>query len=221
MPKLLKLDGQVFGRLTVISLAPPPNGVRYAKCRLWNVRCECGVEKTVEADRLATGHTRSCGCLRSDTIAATNFRHGETSTRINGARCTAEYRAWLNMIRRCSAETSKDWETHGGRGIRVCDRWLERFENFRADMGERPSAKHSLDRIDNERGYSPENCRWATQTQQAQNTRKNVYFEYKGERVCLAELARRVGVDSETLSARLKRGWSFDRAITPRVKGAA
>jgi hypothetical protein len=148
--------GDRFGRLTVVALTT--QGKTHAVCR-----CECGSEKNVQLHNLRSGGTRSCGCLRRDW----NARHKTT----HGGSKTAEYKVWQGMHKRCSNPRCKSFADYGGRGIQVCDHWNE-FPAFIADMGPRPSAKHSLDRIDVNGDYGPRNCRWATPVEQVRNRRR-------------------------------------------------
>ena len=137
------------------------------------------------------------------------WRHGRSRTSLHNT--------WCTMIERCTNPKSGKWSVYGGRGIRVCERWLT-FELFLADMGERPSAKHSLDRIDVDGDYEPGNCRWATQREQQRNRRNNHIVEYRGERACLAEWAERTGIRHHTILYRLRSGWSVDEALTRPVR---
>ena len=122
------------------------------------------------------------------------------------------------MKARCVVPSASGYENYGGRGIVVCDRWLNSFENFLADMGERPSKAHSIDRYpDNDGNYEPSNCRWATRKQQTRNTRANRRISFCGETLCVAEWAERVGIHCDTIYDRLKLGWSIDRALTEPV----
>ena len=135
---------------------------RLGKVR-WLCRCECGAEWTVAASSLTRGLSRSCGCLRRR--QAWNYQHGESGHSFY----SVEYNAWMHMRQRCSNPNYHAYARYGGRGIKVCDRWLNSFEAFLADMGRRPSGRRSLDRIDNNGNYEPSNCRWATPVQQIRN----------------------------------------------------
>jgi hypothetical protein len=125
-----------------------------------------------------------------------------------------EWFVWQQMKQRCYNPKNSNWPNWGGRGITVCERWFHSFENFYADMGSRPSPKFTVERIDNDGPYSPENCRWATRTEQARNGRKNVYLDFRGERLTLTEWAERIGMKVGTLWQRLNQGWSIEKALT-------
>ena len=122
------------------------------------------------------------------------------------------YKVWLGMRQRCYLQSCRQFNNYGGRGIRVCERWKD-FENFLADMGERPDGAQ-IDRIDNNGNYAPENCRWATQKQNMRNTRHNRLIEWRGETLPLAAWAERLGINERTFTNRLNRGWPLERAMT-------
>lgn len=182
--------GEQFGRLTVTEAA----GVRNQK-RLWRCMCACGSAVVVATGSLRSGNTQSCGCLKI------------SKQTIHGGSKTRTYRIWQAMLNRCRQEQHAQY--YGD--LTVCDRWHD-FSNFLADMGDAPPGL-SIDREDNGLGYSPENCRWATQTEQTRNTRRRVEYEHQAQRKSLIEWSESLGIKHERLRGRLRRGWSFEDAI--------
>lgn len=197
MPKAIDITGQVFGRLTVLG--------RHHKLK-WLCRCTCGTVKPFHSSNLKMGFTRSCGCFRAE--------HLGDYTRTHGKRSSPEYGVWSRLRERCNNPNNPGFKNYGGRGISVCARWLEGFENFFEDMGPRPSSAHSIDRINNDGNYEPSNCRWATRTEQSRNNRANVTAVINGELLYAADACKRVGITQASLSDRLARGWSVERAFT-------
>lgn len=196
----IDLSGQVFGRLTVISLSHRDrHGYKH-----WFVRCICGVEKSVSGSSLTSGKTQSCGCLMKERTSAANKKHGAT---IN---MTPEYISWNLMRDRCNNPNNKKYNHYGGRGISVCERWND-FNLFLQDMGKRPTLRHSLDRYPNPNGnYEPNNCRWATQREQMNNMSRNVFITYNGESFSKSEWSRRLNISPQRLNGMLNAGNSFD-----------
>lgn len=201
----MNLKGQRFGRWLVIG--PVENR---GKKKYWFCRCDCGTEKFVNHGNLRTGCTQSCGCLRRELLG--------NRQRIHGMSGTPEYLTWLRMKQRCYDENSTRYEDWGGRGIKVCDHWRHSFENFFSDMGKKPSPEHSLDRIDNDKGYSPENCRWASPKEQSRNSRRNRYLTHNGMTLRLGEWVKQTGLNRTTITQRIDScGWSVEEALTTPV----
>jgi hypothetical protein len=196
--------GATFGRWTVIGPEKP------ASIRRWMCLCECGEIRAVRKEKLLDGTSQSCGCLQRENLTT----HGMTASAVR--RKSSEYWIWNTMIQRCTNRRARNYADYGGRGISVCERWLS-FPNFFADMGLRPSNLHSLERMDNASGYSPANCCWATRREQNQNRRNNRRFTVQGETKCLAEWARALGCSHTTILARIRMGWTEERAVSTPV----
>jgi hypothetical protein len=170
MPRRLQISGRRFGRLTAME----PQGLdRHGKVR-WLFFCDCGRETLSVASAVKSGKTQSCGCIanerRAENSRANRRKIAESKTK-HGRTGTAEYNIWKSIKQRCLNAKAADYAAYGGAGISICDQWHS-FESFFADMGPRPSARHSVDRINNSLGYSPENCRWATPSVQRMNQRR-------------------------------------------------
>lgn len=199
------LTGQRFGRIAVIRKMERP-GVTW-----WVCACDCGNEKSIRATSLISGHTKSCGCGQKDSVT----KHGRASF----DRYCAEYWIWKAMVRRTTTakESAKCHKDYLGRGIKVCERWRS-FESFLADMGERPSDEHSIDRTNNDGDYCPENCKWSTRKEQARNRRSSKDLTFGGETLCLTEWAEKLGMSAFVLSKRIQLGWTPERALTTSVR---
>lgn len=141
--------------------------------------------------------------------------------REHGQSFTPEYRAWQTMRLRCLNPSNRAYPAYGGRGITVCDRWLDDFEAFLADVGAKPSARHELDRIDNNRGYEPSNCRWVTRSQNDRNRRSTLWVDYRGERRRLIDLCEQFGTWLDTVKFRLEHGWTMEAAVETPTRAQA
>jgi hypothetical protein len=204
MSKYTLIVGKKYNNWTVLSRFRGDTGKWMAQCK-----CSCGSIKTVFIDNIIRGKSQSCGCLRVE-VCGNNFR-------THGGRFSKEYAVWCNMKSRCYNPRVKKYKNHGGRGIKVCDRWLESFENFYADIGKIPKGM-TLDRIDNDGDYEPGNWRLATQREQCNNKGNNHWVAYKGETKTVAQWERHLGMRAGTLKSRLYRGWSEEKALNDFVR---
>lgn len=196
-----ELSGQRFGRLTVIEEA----GRNKNQNVIWSCRCDCGNITTALTSSLISGNTRSCGCLHKETFSAK--KHGKRNTRL--------YRIWYHMRERCNNKNAAHYSDYGGRGITVCKDWDSGFQPF-YEWATSNGYKDGLtiDRVDNNKGYSPDNCRWATYNEQARNKRNNLNITYNGKTQTLKEWANELGIRYTTLWQRLyKRGLSIEKAF--------
>lgn len=202
MPGAIDLTGQKFSRLTAKFRLPEND--KYGQAR-WHCECECGNTTSVTTSNLRNKRIHSCGCLAIESANAVNVTHGLSTS--------AEYHVWQEMKQRCHNENHHAYADYGGRGIAVCDEWKESFETFYRDMGPRPGKKYALERRDNDKGYSKENCVWATMTQQARNRRNNIYYELDGKTKTLGEWCHDLSLPYCAIYMRMKRGASFEDAI--------
>ena len=196
------LVGRRYGNLVVLENLGVNKYGRYE----WLCKCDCGNTKIVETARLNNGATRSCGCLQRETTIKRNYKHGYAHRGQNDI----TFSTWCSMWKRCTDPRYKDYY---GRGIIVCERWRD-FAAFLEDMGPRPSLKMSIDRIDFNGNYEPGNCRWATDLEQGNNTRRNHKELYDGEMLSIAEISRRCGIGQTTIHRRLKSGLTIEQATT-------
>jgi hypothetical protein len=195
-----ELAGRRFGRLVVIR--------RIGKSRRaweWLCECDCGGTRTAITSELTRGNARSCGCISREATSQRSRTHGRSND--------PTYRSWRAMLTRCGWQKHEHFHLYGGAGIVVCDRWRD-FNAFLADMGERPSLAHSIDRKDGKKGYGPGNCRWATRREQGNNRQTNVLLEHEGRTQTAAEWAREKGLRTDTLWRRINvLGWPVGRAL--------
>jgi len=197
------MANQRFGKLLVLEKAGTRGTAQHV---VWKCQCDCGNVAFVVGAYIRKGRVRSCGCGSAEThfSAERLTTHGMSKTRT--------YKIWRGMVQRTSKQSNKKSHLYFDKGITVCDRW-KTFENFLADMGEAPDG-FSIDRKDGNKGYFPENCRWATATEQANNTSANVNLTYAGVTQSISMWARQFGIKPNTLLYRIRRGWSVQRAIT-------
>lgn len=207
MSGFIDLTGQRFGRLTVIERAEnyvSPKGRQAAR---WTCRCDCGGITTVVGGDLRYGKTKSCGCLEEESRhQSRNAKHGKFGTSL--------YNVWCGMKKRCLNPRNRFYRRYGGRGITVCPQWIRDFQDFydwAISHGYRKGL--SLDRIDNDKGYSPENCRWATKEEQGNNKGNNRMFILGGEKKTLAELCRIYSKNRSKVDNRLRSGWTIEEAL--------
>lgn len=201
--KLSNLIKQRFGRLIVLSRQGS-----IGKKVSWLCLCDCGNKKLVTSYRLQSGQTKSCGCLQRELARSRHTTHGMTNTKI--------YEVWKHMHSRCRDKTDKSYKDYGNRGIKVCKRWFK-FENFYRDMGDLPRGL-TIERIDNDRGYFPDNCKWATPKEQANNKRTNILIEYQGQHLTLSQWADKIHVKYPALWDRIRKAhWLIEKSLT---KGA-
>jgi hypothetical protein len=215
MPKKLYLVGTTFGRLKVMDDGPlqiRPNGqrIRSSLCL-----CSCGNYCTVLNGHLRSGHSRSCGCLAVETTRIRATIHGHARK----GQISKTFISWEHLINRCTNTNDAAWKNYGGRGISVCDRWL-RFENFLADMGEKPEGK-MIERKNNNGNYEPSNCCWATSFEQNRNKRNNRNYTVKGVTACFDVICHLLSISRSTVNYRLRTGWPIEKAFchTPRPSG--
>lgn len=210
------IKGNRYGRLLVLESIPERNKNRNV---LWRCRCDCGNIIVVPTAYLINGNTKSCGCLQIDNTIKASLKHGF----VVGGNIEKLYHIWIGMKQRCSNPKCKEYKNYGGRGITVCDEWANDYATFRQwaysnGYDETKTKKEcSIDRIDNNKGYNPNNCRWADSHTQANNTSKNVYLTWNNTTHTISEWSSIVGINHQTIRCRLKRGWSVEDALSKPV----
>ena len=203
-PSLIAV-GMIFARWTVLSRETEPGGNPVK----WKVRCVCGTEKVISGKTLLNGHSKSCGCYGKEV----HLVHGHGSRH----KRSPLYTCWFNLIQRCTNPKNKQFPGYGGRGITVCIRWRI-FTCFLEDMGPTWKEGLTIDRRNNDLGYSPENCHWITKQKNCSNTRNSVVIEYQGRQMVLAEWARELGINVGTLARRYRNGWSPERMFNQSIE---
>lgn len=206
--KFIDMTGEKYGKLLVIEYAgKTPRGIS-----LWKCKCDCGTEVIVQSSNLRNGHTKSCGCFRVEWCKENCTKHGLEHTRL--------YSIWSDMIYRCHNQENPNYERYGGRGISVCCEWrndVRAFYDWAINNGY--SDDLTIDRVDNDGNYCPENCRWATKVEQASNRRSNVLITRNGETKTMKEWACCAGIPYKVVWARInKLGWGTEKALTETVR---
>lgn len=180
-------------------------GQKPGKRLFWFCKCSCGTEREVLEINLVRGATKGCGCVRVGIFTKIITKHG--------LRYSVEYAVWSTMKDRCLNPRNKQFKHYGGRGVKVCERWMQ-FENFISDMGKRPKGL-SLDRINNDGNYEPPNCRWATIREQSRNKRSNKVLIFNGKKMCVRDWDRHCGFKDSTIRNRIKLGWTGEKLFKP------
>ena len=208
--KTADITGASFGKYKVIRFY----GKGSHSAQLWECLCSCGTIKVVSGYSLRSGKSKSCGCSRQEYRMPKIIKHGG----FRNGKATPEYSSWISMKDRCCSPNHAAYHRYGGRGIKVCERWIHSFENFLIDMGARPIIG-TLDRIDSNGNYEPSNCRWATRKEQARNRESNILITHNSETKTLQEWSEIFPISAGSISKRLKRGLSVHDALTkPRSK---
>lgn len=202
--KALDLTGERFGSLTVQHFTE-----RRGSQAMWLCRCDCGREAVKSLGNLRSGHTKSCGCMRSIVTSERKTTHGMCGS--------PTHKSWQSMLTRCMNQRNSKFKDYGARGIKVCDAWLT-FDGFFSDMGVRPLGT-TLGRIDNNGDYTPSNCEWQTITKQARNKRNTALFTHQGKSATIPEHCEQLGLNTSTVRSRIYTyGWTVDRALsTPTI----
>lgn len=208
MPKIHDLTGETFGRLTTLKRAGSDG-----KRRLWLCECSCGTQLTVHSTALRSGHTKSCGCYKREYAASRARTHGLRKTRL--------FDIWSGTRQRCSNPRNPSYPRYGGRGITVCAEWQKNFTAFYIwAQANGYDDSLTLERIDNDKGYSPHNCRWATRLEQGVNKSNTVIVRFRGQDTPLAILIRTQAVVQEkTVRRRIANGWEAERALLEPLRG--
>lgn len=200
--KFIDLKGQKFERLTALYRLHN----YHKKGTHWLCVCDCGNLTEVQGGHLREGRIKSCGCLRNETTIKRSTKHGYKHTRL--------YSIWQHMKYRCCNKNGKDYKNYGGRGIAVCSDWLDNFMSFyNWSMANGYDNNLTIDRIDNGKGYEPNNCRWVDMKQQSRNTRQNRNITINGVTRCLAEWCEILGLNYDKIYNRLYKGWSIEKAL--------
>lgn len=202
----IDISGHIYGELSVIDYSHTLEKKAY-----WNCVCSCGKKVVIHGIHLRSGNTKSCGHNRYLNAAKASKEKNST----HGMEGTKTYKTWRSIKERCTNENHKSYKYY--KNIEICEKWLKSFEGFLEDMGVRPNGK-TIDRIDNNKGYFKENCKWSTPKEQARNRKSNVFLNIGSESKTIAEWSEIYGISQDTLRYRIKSGWSHEDAITTKVK---
>ena len=187
-------------------------------CKIGLFRCNykgCANEFQTTIIYIKNNRIKSCGCLQKEKAKETCIKRNTT----HNASYTKEFRIWVKIKERCYGDYCKEYKYYGSRGIIMCDRWLNSFENFLEDMGKRPSDKHTIDRIDNNGNYTPENCKWSTMKEQCRNRRNNHFLLFNNELKTISEWSEITGLSISAINGRIKRGWVMEEMLTIPPRG--
>jgi hypothetical protein len=206
MPReIIQLVGQRFGKLLVIKFSH----VNRHKQSLWVCKCDCGNTKCILSNNLRSGRSNSCGCVTKDNALVSTYKHGCS----NGK--NKLYNCWKAITQRTTNKSNKGYKNYGGRGIKICKRWTGKngFINFSEDMGSKPSPRHSIERVNNNGDYCPENCRWATRKEQNSNTRRSKNITFEGKTQTIREWCIELGLTKGSVQYRLKVGKPIEEVL--------
>lgn len=209
-------SGEKYGKLTTVNMIHKESSSGRIRSH-WICLCDCGTQVVVDSGNLRRKNSTQCSECTAKSRSERRKTHGQTKSSSKGTRLlpSKAYRTWQNTKRRCLNPNDKRYPDYGGRGITVCDEWIDSFENFYRDMGDPPSGRHSIDRIDNNGPYDKQNCRWATQEEQGSNKRNNVLVVVDGESMSLSEACRRSEIDYDTIRKRVvDLGWPIEKALS-------
>lgn len=206
MAKFIDLTGQKFGKLTAMNYVSKNNSTRAH----WKCQCDCGNITITSGQNLRNGKSKSCGCARNEHIAHLKLTHNKSHS--------PEYQTWNDMIKRCTNPNNKSFKNYGGRGITIYEKWRKSFYEFYNYIGNRPTPKHTIERINNNLGYIPGNIKWATCKEQNNNRRSNHQITFNGETMNVSQWAKKLGIKRATLNSRIVlMNWPIEKALNKQI----